>query len=136
MGCNGTVDLNRVLEKLPEGASVEDVKCSGNTIRVTAGGQEYTVSMQDAAQDKCRQCTNPNAVLSDVFVGPRVTEPMPPADGRSARCASLTNSRWKNAWASGKARWNAASAAMPAAAPAPCACAAITAFPTRAIPPG
>ena len=55
MGCNGTVDLNRVLEKLPEGASVEDVKCSGNTIRVTAGGQEYTVSMQDAAQDKCRQ---------------------------------------------------------------------------------
>ena len=45
MGCNGTVDLNRVLEKLPEGASVEDVKCSGNTIRVTAGGQEYTVSM-------------------------------------------------------------------------------------------
>lgn len=83
MGCNGTVELNRVLEKLPEGASVEDVKCSGNTIRVTAGGQEYTVSMQDAAQDKCRQCTNPNAVLSDVFVGPRVTEPMPPADGRS-----------------------------------------------------
>ncbi len=83
MGCNGTVDLNRVLEKMPEGVAIENVNCSGNTIRVTAAGREYTVSMQDAAQDKCRQCTNPNAVLSDVFVGPRVTEPMAPADGRS-----------------------------------------------------
>ena len=41
--------------------------------------------MQDIAQDKCRQCVHPNAILYDSFSGKPVAEPTStPADARSA----------------------------------------------------
>lgn len=83
MGCNGTVSESRIRAKLPENAVIEAVRGQGATLAVTASGQDYEMPMHEIAQDKCRQCTNPNAVLSDVFVGKAVTEPPAPADGRS-----------------------------------------------------
>lgn len=83
MGCNGTVNVSRVLAKLPEGAKVESFTGKGNRLIVTADGQEYEMTMAEVAQDKCRTCTRPNAVLSDVFVGRPTIEPEEPADGRS-----------------------------------------------------
>ena len=83
MGCNGTVNVSRILAKLPEGAKIESCTGRGNKIVVTANGQEYEMTMAEVAQDKCRLCTKPNAVLSDVFVGTPTIEPAAPADGRS-----------------------------------------------------
>ncbi|WP_294447127.1 hydrogenase iron-sulfur subunit [uncultured Mailhella sp.] len=82
MGCNGTVSLPRILAKLPEGAKIESCVGRGNKLTITAGGQEYEMTMAEVAQDKCRLCTKPNAVVSDVFVGNPTTEPEAPADGR------------------------------------------------------
>ena len=82
MGCNGTVSLPRILAKLPEGAKIESCVGRGNKLTVTAGGQAYEMTMAEVAQDKCRLCTKPNAVLSDVFAGTPTTEPAAPADGR------------------------------------------------------
>ena len=82
MGCNGTVSLPRILARLPEGAKIESCVGRGNKLTVTAGGQEYEMTMAEVAQDKCRLCTKPNAVLSDVFVGNPTVEPAAPADGR------------------------------------------------------
>ena len=53
------------------------------TLLVTASGQGYEVPMADIAQDKCRQCNKPNALISDVFAGRPVAEPPAPTDGRS-----------------------------------------------------
>ena len=83
MGCNGTVNVSRILAKLPEGAKIEGCVGRGNKIVVTAAGQEYEMTMAEVAQDKCRTCVKPNAVVSDVFVGKPTTEPEAPADGRS-----------------------------------------------------
>jgi len=83
MGCNGTVNVSRILAKLPEGAKIEGCTCRGNKITVTTGGREYEMTMAEVAQDKCRLCIKPNAVLSDVFVGKPTIEPEAPADGRS-----------------------------------------------------
>ena len=55
--------------------------------RHPAGGQEYEMTMAEVAQDKCRLCTKPNAVLSDVFVGNPTVEPAAPARRPSARPA-------------------------------------------------
>ncbi len=68
IGCNGTVDYKRVLEKLPENAKIESIEKKAN-LKIVANGQEYEIKMADIAQNKCRTCVNPNAVISDVFVG-------------------------------------------------------------------
>ena len=83
MGCNGTVNVSRILAKLPEGAKVAACACRGNKRTVTAKGQEFEMTMAEVAQDKCRTCVKPNAVISDVFVGTAVAEPEGPVDGRS-----------------------------------------------------
>ena len=73
MGCNGTVDINRVLAKV-EG-DIESVTGVAATLKVRAGGKDYEFPMADVAQDKCRACTVPNAVLSDHFAGPETRIP-------------------------------------------------------------
>ncbi|MBQ3893000.1 MAG: hydrogenase iron-sulfur subunit [Desulfovibrio sp.] len=83
MGCNGTVSVQRILARLPEGAAIGSVACKGSKITVQAGGSSYEMTMAEVAQDKCRICTRPNAVLSDVFCGSPTTEPEEPKDGRS-----------------------------------------------------
>ncbi|MBQ9104818.1 MAG: hydrogenase iron-sulfur subunit [Mailhella sp.] len=83
MGCNGTVSVNRILAKLPEGAKIDSAVGKGNKIVVTSAGQEYELLMADVAQDKCRVCVHPNAVLSDVFVGNPTKAPEGDVDGRS-----------------------------------------------------
>lgn len=83
MGCNGTVDEGRILAKLPEAAVVESAVGHGATLKVAASGVTYEMPMHDIAQDKCRQCTNPNALIFDSFSGKPTIEPAAPADGRS-----------------------------------------------------
>ncbi len=83
MGCNGTVSEARIRAKLPENAVIEAVRGQGATLVVTASGQDYEMPMADIAQDKCRQCNKPNALISDVFAGRPVAEPPAPTDGRS-----------------------------------------------------
>ena len=83
MGCNGTVSVGRILAKLPEGAKIDAVACRGNKITVTANGQEVEMTMAEVAQDKCRVCMHPSAVLSDVFVGNPTNAPEGDVDGRS-----------------------------------------------------
>ncbi len=83
MGCNGTVSVSRIMAKLPEGAKIESCKGNGNKLTVVAGGQSYEMLMNDVAQDKCRICTKPNAVISDFFAGQPTQEPAEPEDGRS-----------------------------------------------------
>ena len=82
IGCNGTINYKRVMEKLPEDAVIESVKGGGSGIKVTANGQEYTMPMAEIAQDKCRLCMKPNAVISDVFLGKPTLEPEACEDGR------------------------------------------------------
>jgi ferredoxin len=84
MGCNGTADAGRILAQLPETAAVETAQGHGAALRVAADGREYEMPMQAIAQDKCRQCVNPNAVLYDSFSGKPVAEPVPQDDTRSA----------------------------------------------------
>ena len=69
MGCNGTIDINRVLAKIGDVTEVESVTGSGATLKVRADGKDYEFAMQDVAQDKCRACTVPNAVIHDHFAG-------------------------------------------------------------------
>ena len=83
MGCNGTVSVSRIMAKLPEGAKIESCTGKGNKITVVADGQTYEMPMADIAQDKCRICTKPNAVLYDFFAGTPTAEPEEPEDGRS-----------------------------------------------------
>ncbi len=94
MGCNGTVEVSRVLEKLPVTAKILSARGHGATLDVeySALGQTATQSfkMAEIAQDKCRQCLHPNALISDTFVGnpvtvPQAGEPGAPdmSDGRS-----------------------------------------------------
>ncbi len=83
MGCNGTVSVNRILAKLPEGAKIDSAVGKGNKLVVTSAGQDYELQMADVAQDKCRVCVHPNAVLSDVFVGNPTQAPEGDVDGRS-----------------------------------------------------
>lgn len=69
MGCNGTVDINRVLAKLGDVSNIESVKGVAATLKVRADGKDYEFPMQDIAQDKCRACNVPNAVIHDHFAG-------------------------------------------------------------------
>lgn len=69
MGCNGTVDVSKVLTKLGDPAKIESAVGGGNGLTVTADGQTNTFAMDDIAQDKCRFCTVPNAVIYDHFAG-------------------------------------------------------------------
>lgn len=75
MGCNGTINIDRVLAKLGDPQNIESVTASAATLKVRADGQDYEFPMQDVAQDKCRGCTVPNAVSSDHFAGPRTNIP-------------------------------------------------------------
>lgn len=133
MGCNGTIDINRVLAKIGDVTEVESVTGSGATLKVRADGKDYEFAMQDVAQDKCRACTVPNAVIHDHFAGSPTNHPGRRA-ARHARHHDLPRRPEPRgpAWASGGATSTAASAAMPAATPAPCACAATTAWRTAA----
>lgn len=85
MGCNGTIDINRVLAKIGDVTEVESVTGSGATLKVRADGKDYEFAMQDVAQDKCRACTVPNAVIHDHFAArPRTSRtarspPCPPS---------------------------------------------------------
>ncbi len=83
MGCNGTVSVDRILAKLPEGAKIESAQGVGATLKVIADGQSYELPMAEIAQDKCRQCPLPSAREYDHFIG-KVVEPVAAADGRSA----------------------------------------------------
>lgn len=69
MGCNGTVDVNRVLAKLGDPSRIEAVTGGGATLKVTADGTTVDMPMLEIAQDKCRACTVPNAVIHDHFAG-------------------------------------------------------------------
>lgn len=69
MGCNGTVDINRVMAKIGNVSHIESVEGSGATLKVVADGQTFELPMIDIAQDKCRACTVPNAVIQDHFAG-------------------------------------------------------------------
>ncbi|MBR5734871.1 MAG: hydrogenase iron-sulfur subunit [Desulfovibrionaceae bacterium] len=69
MGCNGTVSYDRIIAKIGAGKRIDSVEGNGDTLRVVADGQEYSLSMKDVAQDKCRACTVPNAPVYDHFAG-------------------------------------------------------------------
>ena len=69
MGCNGTVDVNKVLAKIGDPSCIEAVQGGGATLKVTADGQTVDLPMLEIAQDKCRACTVPNAVIHDHFAG-------------------------------------------------------------------
>ncbi len=69
MGCNGTVSVDRVLAKLGPVSKIESIKGVGATLKIVADGEEHAMPMQEIAQDKCRACTVPNAVVYDHFIG-------------------------------------------------------------------
>ncbi len=75
MGCNGTVNVDRLLNKIGPVMHVEDVQTQGCTLTVKADGKEHAVEMNDVAHDKCRGCTVPNAPESDHFIGTPVVLP-------------------------------------------------------------
>ncbi len=95
MQCNGTIDQDRVYAKLVELTGqrkpvASKVEFAGTKIKVTVEDKEYEVSMNDVAQDKCRQCTMPAAKYFDHFVG---TEGQPvEADTRAPRGLAFLNS--------------------------------------------
>lgn len=75
MGCNGTVNIDRVLAKIGPVSRIEKVQGVGGNLKVTADGVEHVLPMLDIAQDKCRGCTVPNAVVYDHFAGKRTEIP-------------------------------------------------------------
>ncbi|MEG2004613.1 MAG: hydrogenase iron-sulfur subunit [Bilophila sp.] len=87
MGCNGTVDINRVLTKLGDPQNIESVTAAAATLKVRADGKDYEFPMQDIAQDKCRACTVPNAVSFDHFAGPETKIP----EGAEAQTPAIMN---------------------------------------------
>lgn len=84
MGCNGTVNTERVFEAAGSPARIESVTGKGDKLIVAADGREQIFAMRDVAQDKCRSCAVPNAPLYDHFAGnptlvPEDAEPEPAA---------------------------------------------------------
>lgn len=49
MGCNGTIDINRVLAKIGDVTEVESVTGSGATLKVRADGKDYEFAMRTCA---------------------------------------------------------------------------------------
>lgn len=76
MPCTGVANLSKVGKILEAtGASldrVQSVAFSGGNLTVTADGSEHSISMADAAADKCLSCRYPNAVIADHFIGERI----------------------------------------------------------------
>ncbi len=74
MQCNGTIDKDRVLEKVAKEINakpiVTQVKGHGAALTITLhDGKEVEVKMEDVAQDKCRQCSMPVAAYYDQLIG-------------------------------------------------------------------
>lgn len=67
--CEGTLDMGRVNEKLGRYNVVGGIAHGATNITITTDGQEHDFSMAEYAQNKCRGCTEPEAVLSDVRMG-------------------------------------------------------------------
>ncbi|MDR3358591.1 MAG: hydrogenase iron-sulfur subunit [Desulfovibrio sp.] len=69
MPCEGTLDMARVNEKLGRYAVVDGVVRDEAGVVITVDGKEHRFDMAEYAQNKCRGCVNPAAVLADVAVG-------------------------------------------------------------------
>ena len=61
--------MARIERELGRYSVIESVSYTADSVVVRFDGQEKTFSLNDYAQNKCFTCTNPCAVLSDVFVG-------------------------------------------------------------------
>ncbi|MDR1776935.1 MAG: hydrogenase iron-sulfur subunit [Desulfovibrio sp.] len=69
MPCEGTLDVARVNEKLGRYTIVNAADSDGAGLLVTVDGKKHSLAMEELAQGKCRCCTHPSAVLTDVLVG-------------------------------------------------------------------
>lgn len=78
MQCNGTLDKDKALAKLAEVSGIRKpiihkVEYAASratiTIKTEEGEKDFVLSMEDVAQDKCRQCTMPSAKVYDHYVG-------------------------------------------------------------------
>ena len=69
MPCEGTLDMARVDETLGRYLKVDKVSMEKDRVHVVTDGREHLFPMQDYAQSKCRNCTNPGAAVADVRCG-------------------------------------------------------------------
>ena len=91
MGCNGTVNVRRVRERIGgEDKIVSSVTGKGNKLTVTTSdGTEHALPMLEIAQDKCRTCSLPSAEVSDFFAGQPTVRPDDAKDAPEAVMALL-----------------------------------------------
>ncbi len=78
MQCNGTISKDRALAKVKELSGIQkpvvlSAKGHGSKldvkVRTLDGEKDFTLEMNDIAQDKCRQCAMPAAKFYDIFIG-------------------------------------------------------------------
>ncbi len=67
--CEGTLDMQRVDEKLGRYNKIENVSTSSGAVTIVVDGTEHVFHMSDYAQGKCYGCTTPGAVEADIRCG-------------------------------------------------------------------
>ena len=81
--CDGVVSQRKIRAALPaDPGFVESVTVGGDDLKITVAGQAATLKLADVQADKCRICTTPDAIVSDVLIG----APHTPAPAASLAC--------------------------------------------------
>ena len=82
MSCGGVVDLEALSERF-DGRMPHAVSVEGDRVRVEADGKSGEFPLAEVAPGKCLRCDAPDALISDVFAGPKFSgtmgPPVPPA---------------------------------------------------------
>jgi ferredoxin len=62
--CSGAVEPAKV-ERLIEGADLENAKVEGDTLRVVASGRQFEAPVEEMLRDSCRECIQPTPAYFD-----------------------------------------------------------------------
>lgn len=69
MPCEGTLDMDRVNQKLGPYKKIDSVEYDEAGVTITADGNAHRFCMVEYAMGKCYGCTTPSAVMADVRFG-------------------------------------------------------------------
>lgn len=75
--CQGLLDSHKVMREIDPYAKLSDVQDGGDHFLVITNKRQYRFSKKEYLLPKCLECTDPNPVLSDIFVGNRIDNQIP-----------------------------------------------------------